>query len=443
MKNSNKLLEERGALVEELETLLNSVATEERDFSEEENTRQDAIHSEVADLDTEIKRAKSNEAMFTAGAGIASSKSEEKEQTQLRGKFSMTKAISDLVNKGGLEGLEAEMVQEGRNELNATGASARGNITIPSFLMNGEERANESYSVDDTNGQNQGNKVRGVEHAGMVEGLRATSVLERMGATVIQASGNLVLPSLPNGAGSQVAEIGDVANLDGDFGSVTLDPKRFTMRMDLTRQMLNQSDPALDAVIARDMSVALGNELDKYVINTNLFGVGNITNHSVVSGTSYSATTYADLTAHEGAFLSNDPAGANLAMLMDPTMSAYLKGVSQSAGGAIANVGNEILGYQVFSSTNVGAKTVVADAYASGITDADDTISIRPIYFVDPSDLFIAKFGGLDVTVDSYTLAHQGTIRLIANMYANGNVRRSGSVQTLGGMTIATTPTTV
>jgi len=156
MKNSNKLLEERGALVEELETLLNSVATEERDFSEEENTRQDAIHSEVADLDTEIKRAKSNEAMFTAGAGIASSKSEEKEQTQLRGKFSMTKAISDLVNKGGLEGLEAEMVQEGRNELNATGASARGNITIPSFLMNGEERANESYSVDDTNGQNQG-----------------------------------------------------------------------------------------------------------------------------------------------------------------------------------------------------------------------------------------------------------------------------------------------
>ena len=86
---------------------------------------------------------------------------------------------------------------------------------------------------------------------------------------------------------------------------------------------------------------------------------------------------------------------------------------------------------------------MIADAYASGITDANDTIGIRPIYFVDPSDLFIAKFGGLDVTVDSYTLAHQGTIRLIANMYANGNVRRSGSVQTLGGMTINTTPTTV
>jgi HK97 family phage major capsid protein len=442
MKNSKNLMEERGALVEELETLLDGVASEERDFSEEENTRQDSIHKGVADLDTKIKRAKSNEAVFTAVATDSVSKSETQEKSQMRGKFSMTKAISDIVNKGGLEGLEAEMAQEGRREMNESGASARGNITIPSFLM-GEARANETYSVDDTNGQNQGNKVRGVDHAPMVEGLRPVSVMERMGATVIQATGNLVLPSLPNGAGSQVAETASVSNLDGDFGSVTLDPKRFAMRMDLTRQMMNQSDPALDAVIARDMSVALANELDKYAINTNLFASSNITNHSVVSGTSYAATDFQDLTAHEGAFLSNDPAGQNLALLMDPTMAAYLKGVSQSAGGAILNTGNNILGYEVFSSTNVSAKTVVADAYASGITDTDDTISVRPIYFVDPSDLFIAKFGGLDVTIDPLTLAHQGTIRLIANMYANANVRRSGSVQVLGGLIAATTPTSV
>ena len=441
MKNSVKLMEERGALVEELEMLLDTVATEERDFSDDENVRQDAIHNEVAELDSEIQRAKTNEALFAAGAVGAASKSEEKEQTQMRGKFSMSKAISDIVNKGGLEGLEAEMAQEGRSELIASGGSARGNITIPSFLMN-EARANETYTVDGTAGQNQGNKVRGVDHAPMIEGLRAESVLERMGATVIQATGNLVLPSLPAGNPQALNENDGILNADGDFGSVTLDPKRFAMRMDLTRQMLNQSDPALDAVIARDMSVALGNELDKYIIN--LMGQStNITDATAAAADSYGATSYADLTAHEGAFLSNDPAGQNLALLMDPTMSAYLKGVSQSAGGAIANVNNQVLGYDVFSSTNVGTKSVVAKTYCSGITDADDTITVRPIFFVDPSDFFIAKFGGLDLTVDSYTLAHQGSIRLIANMYANGGVRRSGSVQVLGGITANTTPTTV
>ena len=441
MKNSVKLMEERGALVEELETLLNKVATEDRDFSDDENTRQDAIHAEVAELDASIQRAKANEAMFAVTAQ-ASAKSEDKEVEEIRGKFSMSKAISDIVNKGGLTGLEAEMAQEGRNEMNASGASARGNITIPSFLM-GEARANETYTVGDTAGQNQGDKVRGLDHANMVEGLRPVPVLERMGATVIQATGDLVLPSLPNANASQTDEARTISNIDGDFESVTLSPKRFAMRMDLTRQMLNQSDPALDAVIARDMSVALANEFDQYVISTNLFASTNITDGSVGSGTSASATSYADLTAHEGAFLSNNPAGQNLAILCDPTMSAYMKGVSQSAGGQILNIGNEILGYPVFSSTNVETQTVVADTYFSGIADADDTLAVRPIFFIDPSDLFIAKFGGLDVTIDPLTLAHQGTIRLIANMYANGNVRRAGSVQVLAGLTADTTPTTV
>jgi HK97 family phage major capsid protein len=438
MKDSKKLMEQRGALVEELETLLDTVATEERDFTEVENTRQDAIHKEVETLDNAIKRAKANEQVFAVAAGNASSKSEEKEVEQIRGKFRLTKAISDIVNKGQLDGIELEMAQEGRNEMGKAGASARGNLTIPSFLM-GEARANETYSVDSTSGQNQGENVRGTEHLGMIEGLRPVPVLERMGATVIQATGDLVLPSLPNAEAVKVDEVATINNLDGDFGNTKLTPKRFGMRMDLTRQMLHQSDPALDAVIARDMSVAIANELDQYVIGTNLFGTSEITSGSS-SATVCAATDFADLTNHEGAFLSNNPAGQNLALLMDPAMAAYLKGVSQSAGGQILNVGNEILGYPVFASTNVATQTPIAKTYFSDITDAADTTTIRPIFFVDPSDLFIAKFGGLDVTIDALTLAHQGTIRLIANMYADANVRRPGSVQVLAGLTAAATP---
>ena len=79
MKNSTKLMEQRGALVEELETLLNSVASEERDFTEEENEKQDSFHEQIADLDNAIQRAKNNEAVFAAAAGTASSQSEAKE----------------------------------------------------------------------------------------------------------------------------------------------------------------------------------------------------------------------------------------------------------------------------------------------------------------------------------------------------------------------------
>ena len=433
MKNSKQLLEARGALVEELETILDTVATEERDFTEVENTRQDAIHREVAELDDAIKRAKNNEAVFAAAAGEAVSKSEAKEVEQIARRYSLGKAISDIANKGQLEGIELEMAQEARAELSATGASARGNLTIPSFLM-GEARANETYTVGDTNGQNQGDNVRGTEHLGMIEGLRPVPVLERMGANVIQATSDLVLPSLPTADASKVDELGTLNNIDGDFSNVKLSPKRFGMRMDLTRQMLHQSDPQLDSIIARDMSVAIANEFDQFVIGTNLFGSSNITDGSVVDTDTCQATSYSDFTAHEGAFLSNNPAGQNLALLMDPTMSAYLKGVSQSAGGPILNQGNEILGYRVFTSTNVEQQHVDAKAYFSGITSATDDVDIRPIFFIDPSDLFIARFGGLDVTGDALTQAHTGTIRLIANMYADASIRRAGSVQVLGGL---------
>ena len=125
-------------------------------------------------------------------------------------------------------------------------------------------------------------------------------------------------------------------------------------------------------------------------------------------------------------------------------MAAALKGVSQSAGGQILNVGNEILGYPVFTSTNVSKQTVVAQTYfTSTITDANDTLVTRPIFFLDPADIFFAVFGGLDVTVDPYTDAHKGQVRLIADYYADGAIRRLGSGRVMHGLTVNTTPTTV
>ena len=440
MKHSNKLMEERGALVEELESILDTVASEEREFTVEENERQDAIHVQINDLDKSIQRAKSNEAVFAAAAGEAVSQSEAKEVAEIRGRFSLSKAVADIANKGQLEGLEAEMVQEGRSEMNKAGQQARGNLTIPSWLM-GESRANETYTVNNGSGQNQGDATRGIDHAPIIEGLRPVPVLERMGATVIQATGDLVLPSLPNVDATSTSEGTTVNNIDGDFGDTKLQPRRFAMRMDLTRQMINQSDPALDAVIARDMSVALANALDSYVIGTNLFATTNITDGSVVDADTCAATTYADMVSHEGGFLAQDPAGENLVLLMDPTMAAHLKGVELSTGsGLVLNQGNQVLGYQVFSSTNVAQQHVDADPYFSGITSTTNDVDIRPIFFVDPSDLFIAQFGGIDITVDPYTLSHQGTVRLIADYYANANVRRAGSVRVLAGLTVNQDP---
>ena len=200
MKNSKKLMEERGALVEELETLLDTVATEERDFSDNENERQDAIHSQIVDLDDAIQRAKNNEAVFAAAAGEATSRSEANEVAQIRGKFSISKAIQDIANTGETPRTRSrngtrrplrtcqdgpKRTRQPHHPVLPHGREARERVVR-------RERGRRNHT------QNQGDKVRGIDHAPIVEGLRPVPVLERMGATVIQATGDLVLPSLPN-----------------------------------------------------------------------------------------------------------------------------------------------------------------------------------------------------------------------------------------------------
>jgi HK97 family phage major capsid protein len=264
-----------------------------------------------------------------------------------------------------------------------------------------------------------------------------------MGATRIQAQGDVVLPVLPDENAVVTNEGATVNNIDGDFTSVTLSPERHAMRMDLTRQLLLQSASNLDAVIQADMANAIANSLDKKIIRdifSRLASSSKITNGSVTSTTVCTATDFADLTSHEGGFLSQNPAGQNLALLMDPTMAAYLKGVESSAGGQVANLNNNVLGYPVFTSTNVETQSVVAKTYFDGITSSTNTTTIRPVLFLDPSDIFYATFGNLDVTVDPFTSAHTGVVRIIADYFSAGSIRRAGSGRILAGLTANATP---
>ena len=131
MKHSLKLKEQRAQLVDELQKIVDLAGAEERDFNTEEEARQGEIHTEVNTLDEKIVQAtKTEEVLLRNVAEVAApAAAEKKEVEEIRGRFSISKAISDIVNKGHLDGIEAEMSQEGRRELAAMGKTTRGNLT--------------------------------------------------------------------------------------------------------------------------------------------------------------------------------------------------------------------------------------------------------------------------------------------------------------------------
>ena len=116
----------------------------------------------------------------------------------------------------------------------------------------------------------------------------------------------MVLPVLPNEDATQTGEGATVNNIDGDFSAVTLSPKRFAMRMDLSRQLLIQSAANLDSVIQADMANAIANKLDEAIIGdvyAQLLAASNYIDGSVASATKAAATSFANLTALEGALI--------------------------------------------------------------------------------------------------------------------------------------------
>ena len=156
MKNSLKLKEQRATLVEELQAAVDLATSEDRDFTEAEETRQNEIHAEVNALDGKISKAEETEKILLRNAetkakavavDMGASSSDKREQENISKRFSLTEGIRSLAQGRPLDGVLREMDQEARKEANESGISVRGEFNIPAFLSYGKE-SRTAYGVD-------------------------------------------------------------------------------------------------------------------------------------------------------------------------------------------------------------------------------------------------------------------------------------------------------
>ena len=119
--------------------------------------------------------------------------------------------------------------------------------------------------------------------------------------------------------------------------------------------------------------------------------------------------------------------------------SCHLLAQTADAGGMIqAAAGEQVLGHPAFVTTNVKNASFETLEYF-GDTDTNDTVTASPIMCVDASDIFMCTWAGLSINVDVYTEALKGVVRVIADGYMDGNIRRSGSGALAAGLTVDTT----
>jgi HK97 family phage major capsid protein len=307
--------------------------------------------------------------------------------------YSLLRAISASASgdwsKAGLEKEISETIAQ------RSGAS-NGGFYMPSDMAWGRR--------DLTVGTNNaGGFLVGTEHDGasFIDALRAAMVTTRLGARVMSnLQGNVAIPKLSTGTSTYwVAEDGAPTEGQPVFASVSLTPKNLASFVQISRNLLVQSDPSVEAVIQDDITKAIAVAIDAAALagtgsSNQPTGILATTGIGSVSFSSAGAPTFAEIVAIESAISADNAMGANMAFVTTPALAGVLKTTTKDSGsGRFVSEENSIMGYSVNPTSSMTANTILLG---------------------DFSQLMIAQFGAIEVITERNAQTGQLTLGLHA-----------------------------
>lgn len=384
MANTLELLDKKEQLTIQAKNVLTAGKSESRKLTADEESAYNDLCKQIADVDKEIRDINNK-----------LNKETDKVIKRTMSKFSLIKAVNDIANNRNLDEKSQEVVNAGIAEMRKAGQSYSGQIVLPI-----EERGDIQATVA-TNGQ----EIVAEDKLNILEPLRANLVMAQAGATYM--SGLVGNVSIPVYSGSNVGWAGELdAATDGagKFSEVNLEPKRLTAFIDISKQFLIQDSVSAEEMLKNDIVRAISNELEKTILgnaagsNTKPAGVFN----GVTADTA--ALDFKGIVAMEQALEDKNVTG-NLAFIVAPNVKATLKTTLKSAGvSGYLMEGGEVDGIPVYSTSACTSKGMVLGNF---------------------SDYVIGQWGGIDLTVDPYTQAASGKVRLVINAYFDAKPRRA------------------
>ena len=307
MKKSDALKQERHALNEKQQALIDLAKSEKRDFTETEEADFDARVGEIRALDKKIERALEIEAteLRTAasnGKPVTTDvvDGEQRELEKMKKRYSIHNVIRSQMDNGEpLKGVELEIHQETKKQ------AARAGVAIGGVAVPLASRA-DGQTVGEDSGAYGGNLVSN-DLQGPIEYLRPNPVLESLGARMLTGlQGNLVFPTNDGGiSGAWEGEVDTATNTKNAYGSKTMSPKRYSASVLISLQNLMQSNINLEMFTMDEIKAIVANAIDAAGINGVAPAPVGILNTSgtnaVVGGTNGAVPTWAHLVGMETA----------------------------------------------------------------------------------------------------------------------------------------------
>lgn len=247
-----------------------------------------------------------------------------------------------------------------------------------------------------------------------IEMLRKKAALTRLGVrTLTGLEGNVEIPRQASGASAfWVGEGGAPTESTPGFNALSLTPHTLAAAVGITRRALIQTTPDVEALIRDDLIQTMALEIDAVGINGSADtdapdGLLDQAISLMDFAAATAAPTWAEVVGMESQIAADDADVETMRWLMRPAMRGYLKATPKVAGTAeFMMQGNEVNGYEAVTSNNGPAAGAILGNW---------------------SDFILAMWSGLDLTVDTATLAASGGIMLRAFQDVDFGVRHAKS----------------
>ena len=314
----------------------------------------------------------------------------------MKQKFSLLKAIKAVAENRSIDDITAAVNNAGMQEMRKAGLNTIGQIYLPT-----EKRA---VSV-----ATEGVDVVATDLYDIIEPLRAKNVLLNAGAKFYTGlSNNVQLPVMTSANIGWAGEVGEAADGGTAFGNVVLQPKRLTAFVDISKMLLAQDSIGVENAIRMDLINAINSKLEATIL-------GKEAKTANKPAGMFNGKTPTKVTDFEGivgleALVEEKNVLGDIAYIASPSAKASFRNMMKGSKGTaqLAYIDSSLDGTPVYSTSNVEAKQFIVG---------------------DFSNLAIGQFGGIDITVDPFSKASAGMVRLVVNAYFDATVIRPEAFQ--------------
>ena len=409
MRNSNEISAELDAKLRELEAC-------------QEDAQRKDLAGDVEKLTRELSDAQIEEAARKALANqrVLSPK----EEKELR-KFSITKFLRQAMPGETMDGIEAEMAQEGKREFQACIKGAAEGVFLPTSLVR--------YDYTDVVDTGYGDAF--VEQTMLTyDGkLRNALIAEKLGCKFINGLQGTVGVVTGGADAAWVAEESAKGVDRPAYAKGVLSPHRLQILQCLTYDLLHQSTKDVDRLVMADMVKAHAAALDGAVLAgsgssgqpTGVLNNSGVT--TVAIDTHGGAITYAKLVEMEQKTGENNGLlDETLAYVSNAKVMGKMKTIPQIAGYPyyLLNDG-KVNGYPFFMS----------NAVPSNLTKGSTSGSCSGAIFGPWSEVVVGGWGGLQFIIDPYTSKNKGLLEISAIAYHDVLIRHAAAFSVIKDIT--------